>query len=142
MTGADTAPDDDVELRLPLDTVCAVALRARAFLGKSASSAADEGAQEDDPEAEILEDRDEDAVEQELRQVIDDLDEEAQCDLVALMWLGRDDGDWATLRTLAEQEHTGATADYLLGTPLLSDHLLAGLDRLGLECSGWSSRYL
>ncbi|MCB4457881.1 DUF3775 domain-containing protein [Leisingera sp. McT4-56] len=54
--------------------------------------------------------------------MISDLDEEAQTDLVALMWLGREESDWQELRELAELEHNDFTADYLLGTPLLADY--------------------
>ncbi|MBY6069424.1 DUF3775 domain-containing protein [Leisingera aquaemixtae] len=65
--------------------------------------------------------------------MISDLDEEAQTDLVALMWLRREESDWQELRELAELEHNDFTADYPLGTPLFADYLQAGLDRLGLS---------
>jgi len=70
-----------------------------------------------------------------LTSLIDDLDEDAQVDLVALMWLGREDEVWSALRELAWQERTPSPAAYLLGTPLLADYLLSGLDRLGLDCA-------
>lgn len=127
--------EDEVELRVPLRTVCFIAELAHDLMGKSASTAAEDDGDEDDPVLEILEDRGADAVEEELRSLIDDLDEEAQIDLVAIMWLGRDDDDWGALRTLAEQEHTPHTAEYLLGTPLISDYLTGGLNRLGFDCS-------
>ncbi|MWD27424.1 DUF3775 domain-containing protein [Aquicoccus sp. SCR17] len=133
--------DDEVTLAVPLGTVCYIAERAKDLMGKAESTIPDdaEGEDEDDPEAAILEDRgeDEDSVEQELISVISDLNEDAQIDLVALMWLGREPGDWAELRALAEQEHTEATAQYLCGTPLLATYLLDGLDALGLDCSAW-----
>ncbi len=131
----DDTSEEEVELRVPLRTVCFIAELAHDLMGKTASTAAEEEIDEDDPTAEILEDRGADAVGDELRSLIDDLDEEAQVDLVALMWFGRDDDDWATYLALAEQEHTAHTADYLLGTPLISDYLLAGLNRLGIDCS-------
>jgi hypothetical protein len=125
---------DDVDLQVPLRTVCFIAELARDLMGKSASTAEEDDG-DDELAAEILEDRGTDAVEEELRSLIDDLDEEAQIDLVALMWFGREDDDWAALRRIASEEHTNQTAGYLLGTPLLSDYLMAGLDRLGLDCS-------
>lgn len=134
----DTSPDagtNDAELCLPLDVVCAIVRLARAVQDKTATSAPEDLADTDDPAAEILEDRDLDASEAELRHLVDDLDEEAQADLVALMWLGRDDVlTWQDLRTLAAQEHNAFTSDYLLATPLLADHLVAGLDRLDRRC--------
>lgn len=124
--------EDDFDLRVPVRTVCFIAQRAHDLMGKVASSATEPD--EDDLAAEILEDRGQDPVEQVLRSLIDDLDEEAQVDLVALMWLGRDDDEWRSLRALAWQERSTPTADYILGTPLLADYLLAGLDKLGFEC--------
>ena len=86
----------------------------------------------------MLEDRPSDPVEIEVKSVISDLNDDAKYDLVALMWLGRDDdSDWSELRALAEQEHSSPTADYLCGTPLVADYILNGLDTLGLDCSAW-----
>lgn len=127
--------DPDAEPRVPTRAVCYIATLAQDLMGKTASSASEDQVDEDDPVADVLEDRGMDAVEEELRMQIDDLDVEAQIDLVALMWLGRDDGDWAELRKLSEQEHNEATADYLLGTPLLADYLMAGLNKFELDCT-------
>ncbi|WP_417728789.1 DUF3775 domain-containing protein [Roseovarius sp.] len=124
-----------VEIAVPLQTVCYIAERAHDLMGKTASTEAEDSLDDEDPEADILEDRGHDPVEEELRSVIEDLDEDAQVDLVALMWLGREDEDWSTLRELAWQERTSSPASYLLGTPLLADYLLSGLDRLGFDCA-------
>lgn len=124
-----------VEIAVPLQTVCYIAERAHDLMGKTASTEAENSLDDEDPEADILEDRGHDPVEEELRSVIEDLDEDAQVDLVALMWLGREDEDWSTLRELAWQERTSSPASYLLGTPLLADYLLSGLDRLGFDCA-------
>jgi hypothetical protein len=46
--------------------------------------------------------------------------------LVALTWLGRGDGelsDWNDLRNEAARLHNNRTAAYLLGNPMLGDHL-------------------
>jgi hypothetical protein len=64
------------------------------------------------------------------------LTEEEQIDLVALMRLGRGDGaldEWDDLRREAAEGRNGRTARYLLGEPLLSDYLAAGLDEFGLS---------
>ena len=86
----------------------------------------------------ILMARELDRAENELRAFIDRLTEEEQIALVALMWIGRgsfeaDELDEA-LETAAA-EATTPTADYLLGSPHLSDHLENGLDSLGLSAS-------
>lgn len=74
--------------------------------------------------------------EPELRAFIDRLSEEEQTSLVALMWIGRDSftaDDLEEAKRTAMAEATTPTADYLLGTPHLSDHLENGLDALGIS---------
>ncbi|MGI3210458.1 DUF3775 domain-containing protein [Roseovarius tibetensis] len=76
--------------------------------------------------------------ERELRAFIDRMTEEEQASLVAVMWIGRgtfDAGEYDEARRTAYQEATTPCADYLLGTPHLSDHLENGLDALGLSAS-------
>lgn len=77
-----------------------------------------------------------DRAEGELRAFIHRLSEEEQNSLVALMWIGRgsfDPEDFEEAKTTAAQEATTPTADYLLGTPHMSDHLENGLDALGIS---------
>jgi len=131
--------DAGVSLSVPLDTVCYIVARMQDLQGKDASTLDGSNANADDEDIEdaVLEDRPSDPVGIEVRSVISDLTDEAKYDLVALMWLGRDSGDWAEMRALAEQEHSTPTADYLCGTPLVADYLLEGLSALGLDCAGW-----
>ena len=133
-------PGEGIELNVALDTVCSIILMAREFDVKAASTDPSASALDDeDVDAAVLEDRPSDPVAKELTHVIHDLPVDAQIDLVALMWLGREDGngpeDWPDLRKTAAEEHNSRTARYLRGTPLLSDHLEAGLDPLGLSCA-------
>ncbi len=72
----------------------------------------------------------------ELRAFIDQLTDEEKASLVAVMWIGRDSFDASELeeaKRTATEEATTPTADYLLGSPHLSDHLENGLDALGLS---------
>ena len=131
----DDTADAEIDLSVPLRTVCYIAERVHILMGKTASTDAEDAPDDDDPETDILEDRGNDPVEEELTSLINDLDEDAQVDLVALMWLGREDEDWSALRELAWQERTPSPASYLLGTPLLADYLLSALDRLGPDCA-------
>ncbi|SHL73713.1 Protein of unknown function [Roseovarius marisflavi] len=74
--------------------------------------------------------------EAELRAFIDQLTDEEKASLVAVMWIGRDSFDASELeeaKRTAFEEATTPTADYLLGSPHLSDHLENGLDALGLS---------
>jgi hypothetical protein len=84
----------------------------------------------------ILMSRELDRAEGEIRAFIERLAEEEQASLVALMWIGR--GSFAAeeleeAKATATEEASTPTADYLLGTPHLSDHLENGLEELGLS---------
>ena len=135
----DATGAEEISLSVPLDTVCYIVARMHDLQGKDASTldGSDPNADDEDIEDAVLEDRRSDPVEIEVKSVISDLTDEAKYDLVALMWLGRDEGDWAEMRMLAEQEHNTPTADYLCGTPLVADYLQNGLNMLGLDCTAW-----
>lgn len=78
--------------------------------------------------------RGEDTDRSELAGFIRDLNVDEQIDLVALMWLGRGDGDienWRELRAQAAQAHNRRTASYLIGTPMLADYLEEAMSRFG-----------
>ena len=79
-----------------------------------------------------------DRAEGELRGFIDRLTEEEQVALVAVMWVGRgafEPGDLPEALETAANEATTPTADYLIGSPHVSDHLEAGMEALGLSIS-------
>lgn len=86
----------------------------------------------------ILMARELDRAEGELRAFIENLNEEEAVSLVALMWIGRGtyepDELQEAIRT-AREEADHPAADYLLGSPHLSDHLESGLDAFGLSAS-------
>jgi len=72
----------------------------------------------------------------ELTSWIGDLTQTQQAELVALFWLGRDEGDPSEFQSLVEQArgHQGeGTARYLLGSPMLGDYLAEGLAALGYD---------
>ena len=74
----------------------------------------------------------------ELRAFIDRLNEDEQASLVAVMWIGRDSFSAEDLEEAimtAKSEKTVPTADYLLGSPHVSDHLENGMEELGLSLS-------
>ena len=80
------------------------------------------------------EDNGKDTDRSELSGFIRGLNEDEQMDLVALMWLGRGDGDldnWRDLRSEASRAHNNRTASYLIGTPLLADFLEEALTQFG-----------
>ena len=74
---------------------------------------------------------------------INSLNVDEQTDLVALMWLGRDNytaADWQQLRAEATAAHSDHTDSYLSGTPLLSDFLEAGLEALNYPVAELESK--
>jgi hypothetical protein len=109
-----------------------VIIKAREYAAKV--GAWDDSETSDHDAESILEDFADDSTAAELRGFIRDLNEDEQASLVALTWIGR--GSFApeeldeALET-ARSEHVNRTEDYLLGMPLLPDHLEEGLDKLG-----------
>ena len=105
-------------LTIPLSTLGWIIVKARAFDSKDVDA--------DDPTFD------------ELTSWISDLNDFQKAELVAVFWLGRDDGDasdFAGLLTEAQSQQGKSTARYLLGSPLLGDYLEEGLERLGIGAS-------
>ena len=126
------------ELSISAETVCFLIVKAREFDAKDQVSEPDPGSNAaDDHMISVLEDHGDDPSVQEITQTIDALDVDEQVDLVTLAGLGRGDytvADWAELRDEAAGAHNNRTASYLLGMPLLPDHLEEGLSMLGMSC--------
>lgn len=74
--------------------------------------------------------------ERELRGLLEALSEEEAAELTAVMWVGRGsfetDEFYEAFQT-ALREASTPTADYLIGTPHLTDHLETGLEALGYD---------
>jgi len=139
---AETIPS----LSISPEKICFIVVKAREFDAKDivtdpegASNASDDGM------ISVLEDHTDDPVVQELRGFIGALSEDEQVDLVALAWIGRGDGtldDWDELRAEASRAHNRRTASYLLGMPLLPDHLEEALSQFGLSCEEFEKGHL
>lgn len=83
----------------------------------------------------ILLARREDIGDEEVARAVEDMSLPEQASLVAVFWLGRgsfDIEEFGEALETARYEASVPTADYLLGSPHLADHLQAGLDQLGL----------
>lgn len=118
-----------------------IVAKARQFDAKDGVTDLESGSNgSDDGMRSVLEDRKGDPVRAELVSFIHDLNEDEQIDLVALTWLGRGDGgieNWDELRAEAARAHNKRTASYLLGMPLLSDHLEEALSIFGYSAEGF-----
>ena len=127
------------ELTIAVDKVAFLIEKAREFDVKDGVSDPDSGSNSaDDRMIDVLDDSGRDPVLREIAGFINAMSDDEQIDLVALMRLGRGDGDiedWDELRRQAAEGANGRTAHYLLGEPLVSDFLAEGLDAFGLSWS-------
>ncbi|MFC3713858.1 DUF3775 domain-containing protein [Sphingoaurantiacus capsulatus] len=128
-----------MELSIPLETVCRIIIRAREYEALVPAVDPDDGSNPtDDADMDVLEDENNSAVEEELRAVIDDLAEDEQQELIALVMVGRgtfDGSEWEEAMETASDEMRDP-ADYLLGVPMLAGFLDAGLAAFDLNCDG------
>jgi len=123
------------ELTISPEKVFFIIVKAREFDVKDVVTEPDPGSNpSDDMDAAVLEDHTDDPTVEEITSFINAMSQDEQIDLVALAWLGRDDytaADWADIRADAAQAWNKRTASYLLGMPMLGDHLEEGLSQLG-----------
>ena len=128
----------DTALSISPEKLCFIIAKAREFDVKDVVTDPDDSSNPaDDGMLAVLEDHPDDPVLQELTGFIGALSEDEQIDSVALSWLGRGDGtidDWDDLRAEASRAHNRRTASYLLGMPLLSNHLEDALAQFGTSC--------
>jgi hypothetical protein len=118
-------------LNLPLDKISFIIVKAREYDVKESDSDPDEGSNAiDDGQTDVLEDKADDPVREELLGAIRGLNDDERMRLVALAWLGRgtyDIDEWKEAVTTAKTEHSRRAAEYLLTLPLLGDYLEDGL---------------
>ncbi|MEQ8349001.1 MAG: DUF3775 domain-containing protein [Sneathiellaceae bacterium] len=139
------AAQPDLELPLAEDKICWVIVKAREFEAKDVlTDPGDSSNPTDDAMRGVLEDGG-DPVAEELQRFIAALTDEERAALVAMAWLGRGDGgleDWPDLLDTASREADRPAGPYLLGMPLLADHLEAALDSFGGSCAEVSFDHL
>ena len=141
MAKVETPGEHEVDLEINPATVCFLIARARAFDVKVLPAEQDSAApHEEDETHDVLEDYGDDPVAEEIREAIDDLNEDEQVELVALTWVGRGDfaaDEWDEAVAAARERRTGPTSAYLLGVPLLGDLLEEGFTALGYSCEDY-----
>lgn len=130
-------PAPPSNLSISLEAACFIALKAREFEVKVDPVETDPGSNATDSDvSDVLSDMKGDATQQELADAIHGLNDDQRVELVALMWLGRNDFDnWKDARLAARDRDPGQAAEYLMGTPLLSEYLEEGLNQIGLSCT-------
>lgn len=130
--------EDTPELGLALDKVCYLIVKAKELDVQEGVVEEDYGSNPIDEDfREVLAAFADDPTFRELQAFIDALDEDEQCALVALAWVGRGDyavDQWDEVVTLARSRRTAPTSRYLLGIPVLADYLEEGLAAFDLSC--------
>ena len=118
-------------LNLPMDQVALIIVKAREYDVKEEDCDPDKGSNPaDDGQTDVLINKADDPVREELLGAIRSLNDDERIKLVALAWLGRgtyDIDEWKEVVATAKTEHSRRTAVYLLNLPLLGDYLEDGL---------------
>lgn len=143
MTRIDVSPPKTPELTISADDAFFILMKAREFDEKMSDSDPESGSNAvDDGAVDILEDLPDDATEEELTAAIERLNDDAQLDLIALIWVGRGDftlADWAEARAAARDIGRERIGRYVLGIPLVSDYLDEALSQLGWALEDYMS---
>jgi len=124
------------------EKVCYVIIKARELESEDEGVETDASNPTDDKFLSVLTEEAFSTVRQEVGAFIDAMDEDEQCELVALTWVGRGDfsaEEWDVAITQARERRTGSTSTYLLGIPLLASHLESGLAEFDESCEGYAS---
>lgn len=120
------------------DTVCHLIELAREFHAQEAVVIPDEPeTPSDDWSVEVLAPHVDNTAFQEFKSVIEDLEPDQQQQVVALLWLGREDysiEEWDEAVDEARYNWSDHTAEYLMAHPYLADHLTQGLEAHGYSC--------
>lgn len=127
------------------DKVCFVIVMARQAALADAEPVASGSNASDDKFSSAYSDRARAGALQEVEAFIAAMNEDEQCELVALCWVGREDfepEEWATAVAEARARRQRPTAEYLLGLPLVADWLEAGLAKFDLSCTEYQSERL
>lgn len=124
------------ELSIDPDYLRSLIVKVRALMGKEGTAVPNEASNFSDDEVppETLQVEDDDLTREEVTAEIRGLAPQERAELVALMWVGRDDGDpddWTDLLDQAQGHREVSIETYLLDHPLLAEYWLEGLERLG-----------
>jgi hypothetical protein len=145
MAGRKSVEVDTTEVLLDVEppTVAFLIAKARAFDAKVAPADRDTvSLPGEDEDHDALQDYGDDPVAAEIKEIIQDLNEDGQAELVAMTWVGRGDfsaEEWQEAVEAAKERKTGPTADYLLGVPLLGDLLEEGFVSLGYSMEDYET---
>lgn len=130
-----------MELTVSLETICRLIVRAReleAQVPAIGNDDEDDPTDSDDPLA-VLEDEANEAIEDEVRTLLEDLADDEVAEVLALALIGRgtfDASEWDDALEEVNEEGSEAIIDELLDMPMLTGYLDAGLAAFDLSCDG------
>ncbi|SDD58500.1 Protein of unknown function [Sphingomonas sp. YR710] len=130
-----------MELTVSLDTICRLIVRSREMEAQVPAIEADgepDPTDTDDPYA-VLEDEANEAIEEEIAALLEDLGDDELADIYALALIGRgtfDASEWDEALEAANEDDRQAVIDELQEMPLLAGYLDAGLAAFDLSCEG------
>jgi hypothetical protein len=124
------------------EKVCFVIVKARELESEDEGLETDASNPSDDKFVSVMTDDAYAPVRAELAAYIDAMDEDEQCELVALAWIGRGEftaEEWLTAVAEARGRRERSTSGYLLEDPLLAAHLEYGLAEFDESCEGYAA---
>lgn len=130
-----------MDLVTPLETICRLIIRAREMEAQVPTNESDdeEDPTDSDDEFAVMDDDANEAVEEEVRALLDDLGEDQVQEILALAWVGRgtyDASEWRDALEEAADPDGEDPVEQLLEMPALAGLLDAGLAAFDLSCDG------
>ncbi|WP_294391801.1 DUF3775 domain-containing protein [uncultured Sphingomonas sp.] len=130
-----------MDLSTPLETICRLIVRARELEAQVPAIETDEEKDptDSDDEFAVLEDEANEAIEEEIEALLDDLGDDQLQEVLALALVGRgtyDASEWDDAIEAAADPDAEDPADQLLDMPTLAAYLEAGLAAFDLSCEG------
>jgi hypothetical protein len=126
------------DLSITPDQAFFILMKAREYDEQTPMIDPDDGSDDaevgDEPVRQEADEETDDAVEEELVSAIQALNDDAQLDLIALIWIGRGDfsaTEWTDAREAARDIGRERAPRYVCGIPLASDYLDDGLAQFG-----------
>lgn len=124
------------------EKVCYLIVKARELASEDEGMEADASNPSDDKFVSVMTEEAFSTVRAEAAAAIDAMDEDEQCELVALAWVGRGDfsvEEWDDAVRQARERRAGPTSKYLLGIPLLAAFLEDALSAFDESCEGFAA---
>ncbi len=131
-------------LQVNPEIVCRLIELAQSYHVKEQTGIPEEGSNAvDDWSQQMLADHKDNTSYDEFASIVNEIDEDQQQEVVALLWVGRGDytlEEWDNVVQQAKEQWTPDTAQYLIDHPLLADHLREGLEQQGYSCQELNTR--